>query len=1107
MREFEFTPAWQQHVAARRGSLGAEPFTPRAGADTTTEALWTLVKPQVSALLSASDDRVRKAAVELSIAASQASPLAVAAQALVVIRNRQADPGESWIADAWIAERGLAFAAQAAVELFGLTVRDDGIVHLGPGQELPHYPGEPQSRIEVVLRVRAALAVAAEPEYRRIVSDLAAHRSRHAYHRLATSILAPTEASWVEQDLADAIAARDDCRLVALTQVISRSEQRHRLDAARSSPWTFDAVLANNDTYLATLTDGLGVDVLPVFLRWVDESYLQDPARRRLLSLIAQIPAEAAMRALTDRVQHPFATDALIEAGERFPALALQVLAGCESHGQLADLLSALVRTHPELAEKHLASASPQAANRVRAALEQIASAPEAPAQAVPPILIDPPWLNRGQQAEPVVMNGLTCADGPTISWLDGELDVFGAGPHHHYSPQDTASWHERAQRATDGQGPWWEDLAFFTTAPPELARPWLEVWTPHEWIEADHLRPVAARFGVQALPALLRRARSTSATAGPVLMPFSSPELAVLMADWLDRLKSGRALAGTWLQRHAQSAAVALLPPALGDPGKERHQARKALLYLASHGHRAAVVNAAQVYGDEAAAAIEVLVNEGALRVLPDRIPARPQWLSIPVAAPVRLKDGSGVLTVPAKEHLITVFALSSMDQPYAGLAVVSEAVHPEDLSAFAWALFQRWHAAGAPVEGSWALDGLGLVGDDTVVRELTPMILAWPGDGRHARAVSGLQVLTAIGTDVALMHLHSIAQRAKFKGLKAAAQEKMRELADGLGLTGEQLADRLVPTLGLDHNGSLHLNYGPRTFVVGFDEHLKPYVTAASGKLLKTLPKPGAKDDAELAEAAYQQFSMLKKDVRRIAPDVIQRLERAMVTGRRWSGEEFGRFFVAHPLLWHIARRLVWGRYDTDDHLIGAFRVAEDRTFADSSDEEVTLVDDVRIGVAHPWHLGADAPVWAELLADYEILQPFPQLTREVFALTEAEAQTGVLERFEGLKIATSRVLALERRGWRRDDPMMAGVQAGIDISFASGLEAGITLSPGIFIGQPHEWDTQTLLSVGLHHRSTGADEQRQQTGRPLPLQPADLVAVSEILRDLEEITRSPG
>jgi hypothetical protein len=64
----------------------------------------------------------------------------------------------------------------------------------------------------------------------------------------------------------------------------------------------------------------------------------------------------------------------------------------------------------------------------------------------------------------------------------------------------------------------------------------------------------------------------------------------------------------------------------------------------------------------------------------------------------------------------------------------------------------------------------------------------------------VTGLDVLAAIGSDVALMHLNGIAQKVKFKGLQEKARAKIDQLAQARGLSAEELADRLVPDLGLD-------------------------------------------------------------------------------------------------------------------------------------------------------------------------------------------------------------------------------------------------------------------------------------------------------------------
>ncbi|MGI5163270.1 DUF4132 domain-containing protein [Spirillospora sp. CA-253888] len=410
-----------------------------------------------------------------------------------------------------------------------------------------------------------------------------------------------------------------------------------------------------------------------------------------------------------------------------------------------------------------------------------------------------------------------------------------------------------------------------------------------------------------------------------------------------------------------------------------------------------------------------------------------------------------------------------------------VREACEPGSLAAFGWALFERWREAGAPAKHGWALAQLGATGDDGTVRALVPVVRAWPGEGGHAKAAAGLDVLAEIGTDVALMHLHGIAQKARYSALQDRAGEKVEEIADKRGLTAGELADRLVPRLGLDASGGLALDYGPRRFHVGFDERLKPFVTDQEGRPRKTLPKPGAKDDRARAAASYERFAALKKDVRTVAATQIERLEAAMVEGRRWTAAEFREHLAGHPLLRHLVRRLVWladGK---------AFRVAEDGTFADAADEAFDLPEDARIGVAHPVHLGDAAAAWAEVFADYEILQPFPQLGRPVHALTDAERASGDLGRFTGVTVPVGRILGLERRGWRRGAPMDAGVQETVSRVLPGGHEVVVVLDPGIPVGYVDGAGDQRIGRVVL--------ERGRRFGDLGP------VAASEMLADLTE------
>jgi hypothetical protein len=329
----------------------------------------------------------------------------------------------------------------------------------------------------------------------------------------------------------------------------------------------------------------------------------------------------------------------------------------------------------------------------------------------------------------------------------------------------------------------------------------------------------------------------------------------------------------------------------------------------------------------------------------------------------------------------------------------------------------------------------------------------------------------------------------RLKSKPLQAKAGEKLAAVAAARGLSAEELEDRIAPDLGLDDTGSLVLDFGPRQFTLRFDEALQPIVLDAQGLRLKDLPKPLASDDAALAAEASARFKQLKKDAKATASLQVQRLERAMVAQRRWRAPEFRLFYLQHPLMRHLAARLVWGVYNEADELSTAFRIAEDFSLADAHDEAYELPDDARVGIAHALALPAALrTALGQVLGDYEIVQPFKQLSRETFTLGADEADGASLTRFARKVVATDSLLGLVQRGWRATVGDNAHVH---ELSKPLGPELWVELSlaPGWTSDAPLDEPTQTLPELRLCGSGSSP------TWRQLPP-----TVLSELLREFE-------
>jgi len=336
--------------------------------------------------------------------------------------------------------------------------------------------------------------------------------------------------------------------------------------------------------------------------------------------------------------------------------------------------------------------------------------------------------------------------------------------------------------------------------------------------------------------------------------------------------------------------------------------------------------------------------------------------------------------------------------------------------------------------------------------------------------------------------MHLSSFAERTRFAELQAQARTRIAEAARARGLGPDDLADRLVPDLDLDPDGSKLLSFGARAFRVGFDEHLDPFVRDEAGALLRSLPRPAKADDADRARAAQETWKAIKTDAAAIAGGQIQRLEQAMITGRRWPAATFRSLLLGHPLLVHLVRRLLFGAYDAGGRLLHLFRVAEDRSFADVADAPLALDGDEGVGLPHPIDLPpAVLAPWGSLFADYEILQPFAQIGREVFTPTEAERTATAILRFQSREVETGKLFGLEHRGWRRaSGDRIANTYRR---ELPAGYYAWLHVSPGVNLATPQESPVQTIGAMRVF-RSDGADATMDE------LSP---VAFSELVRDV--------
>lgn len=571
------------------------------------------------------------------------------------------------------------------------------------------------------------------------------------------------------------------------------------------------------------------------------------------------------------------------------------------------------------------------------------------------------------------------------------------------------------------------------------------------------------------------------------------------------------------WLHKNTLEAIVGLVPHARGT--SHLAQAARNHLHVTRRAGQQRFLKAAKEHLESEDASWlqrEILENEEALLAeiaredLPGALPTLfdeaqsaklPTWVQPAVLPPLKINGKR--LAQPELASLILTLKATPLPDKSPLLATLRKHAEPTSRDHFAWSFFEHWIQMGSVSKDKWAMGTIGHLGGDECVLQLTPLVRQWPGESQHQRAAFGLECLRAINSESALVALNGIALKLKYKALKEKARSAMEEIAKDRDMTRDQLADRIVPDCGLDQNGTRIFDFGPRQFRFVLGGESKPMVRDSAGKLRVNLPKPNKSDDPEKPQTALTEWKALKKTLRETLKVQGERLETAMITGRRWSSQDFRTFLIDHPFMVNLVRQIILAAYDEKGKMTHTFRITEDRTIADQEEEDLAYPSSGSIGVVHPAHLPQPTlSAWGEVLADYAIVPPFPQLGRTISRPDPDDLKATSITRFKGLKVPGITLYGmLERSHWSRDTPADAGGFMQHSNYFeACHLTAFIAYEPGMSIGSYDE--DQEISEIYFVKGHIVPDYWGHHPDR-LKIGDVDEVVISEVLRIANAIT----
>jgi len=398
-------------------------------------------------------------------------------------------------------------------------------------------------------------------------------------------------------------------------------------------------------------------------------------------------------------------------------------------------------------------------------------------------------------------------------------------------------------------------------------------------------------------------------------------------------------------------------------------------------------------------------------------------EWIPADLYSKVRYADMSGPSDRAVAGSLLSEYLF--LDEP-TRLPIcdkIAQGLHGPDLAEAMQALYELWLSSGGDTKKKMILAPCCIYGSDTFILSQKKQIEDWTKHSRGAIASFLVYCMALNGGSVALLTIDGYTVRAPNNQVKNTAKEAFAFAARELGVTEDELSDRIVPDFGFDIRGEKLLDYGlnaagsgsgakPRQFRLTLENDFSLSIfDCASEKAIKSIPAPGAKDDPVKAAEVKKEFAELKKSLKAVVQNQTKRLERILMNGRKWTAAAWKKLFVENPVMHRFALGLVWGVYSDGAKLVQSFRYMEDGSFTTADEEDYTLPDEALITLVYPSELSS-IETWKKQLEDYEILQPLRQLASPVLTLGEKDREGKLISRYKGKMTSAGKILGLSKR-----------------------------------------------------------------------------------------------
>ena len=359
--------------------------------------------------------------------------------------------------------------------------------------------------------------------------------------------------------------------------------------------------------------------------------------------------------------------------------------------------------------------------------------------------------------------------------------------------------------------------------------------------------------------------------------------------------------------------------------------------------------------------------------------------------------------------------------DQLERDLAALFSSLREDSARHLLLELLRVWGPSREVDHGRWILRLAGKFGDGAIAEALEDYVRARRSNKELHEDLAMLELaieqLLTLDLPEGRYALRKLSREHPNEMMRSIAARAILYYCSDNDLSEDDYIEISVPDFGLGANGRMRFDLGSRQLdLVMRGRDALVFEDIDNEKIYKRFPTRKKGDDPDRHAAAKSTYKRIRAPLLGLFEEQGAWFERAMMLGRTWDAERWQERILAHPVLGHFARRLVWAVLE-DGQRVALILPDAEGTLMDVAMDAVTLTPAQQLTLVHPSTLSdKERRAWLIQLAEFELLQPFDQIDRALYHKADMQEQ---IARFDG-ELDQQLLIDACERGW---EPYFSG------------------------------------------------------------------------------------